>query len=421
MKLGQAFKMAFKSINNNKGRAFLTMLGIIIGVASVMAIVSVLMGQNKLTMQLYEAQGTNKVSVYAYLNNGTSVFDDLYDYCLYLNSLGLAEGVTPNANLWDVTVTYGAKNSSTMEQAPQIYLGSDQYSIVNNFQIEQGRDISKIDLDEYNNVCVMGAVAARNFFDLTSPVGQQIRINGIPFTVIGTYVEKMANNVNNSYIDNVIVLPYTAARALGQGGSNSISDFYVKASSGKTVNEVVTRLTGFLTGICGDPNDWNNNKGYFSAYSEQQWIDQDNQAATAMSLVLGGIAAISLIVGGIGIMNIMLVSVTERTREIGIRMAIGARKRDIIGQFLIEASVVSCFGGVIGIVLGCFLSAILGNLLMDTIQASYLPAIEQFTVLPSPALIIGAFLFSALLGIIFGLYPANKASNLQPVDALRTQ
>ena len=276
MKLGQAFKMAFKSINNNKGRAFLTMLGIIIGVASVMAIVSVLMGQNKLTMQLYEAQGTNKVSVYAYLNNGTSVFDDLYDYCLYLNSLGLAEGVTPNANLWDVTVTYGAKNSSTMEQAPQIYLGSDQYSIVNNFQIEQGRDISKIDLDEYNNVCVMGAVAARNFFDLTSPVGQQIRINGIPFTVIGTYVEKMANNVNNSYIDNVIVLPYTAARALGQGGSNSISDFYVKASSGKTVNEVVTRLTGFLTGICGDPNDWNNNKGYFSAYSEQQWIDQDN-------------------------------------------------------------------------------------------------------------------------------------------------
>ena len=232
MKLGQAFKMAFKSINNNKGRAFLTMLGIIIGVASVMAIVSVLMGQNKLTMQLYEAQGTNKVSVYAYLNNGTSVFDDLYDYCLYLNSLGLAEGVTPNANLWDVTVTYGAKNSSTMEQAPQIYLGSDQYSIVNNFQIEQGRDISKIDLDEYNNVCVMGAVAARNFFDLTSPVGQQIRINGIPFTVIGTYVEKMANNVNNSYIDNVIVLPYTAARALGQGGSNSTSDFSVKATSG---------------------------------------------------------------------------------------------------------------------------------------------------------------------------------------------
>ena len=409
MKLGQAFKMAFKSISNNKGRAFLTMLGIIIGVASVMAIVSVLMGQNKLTMQLYEAQGTNKVSVYAYLNNGTSVFDDLYDYCLYLNSLGLAEGVTPNANLWDVTVTYGAKNSSTMEQAPQIYLGSDQYSIVNNFQIEQGRDISKIDLDEYNNVCVMGAVAARNFFDLTSPVGQQIRINGIPFTVIGTYVEKMANNVNNSYIDNVIVLPYTAARALGQGGSNSISDFYVKASSGKTVNEVVTRLTGFLTGICGDPNDWNNNKGYFSAYSEQQWIDQDNQAATAMSLVLGGIAAISLIVGGIGIMNIMLVTVTERTKEIGIRRAIGAERKSIVAQFLIEAGMICGIGGIIGAILGTMLTLLGGKFILKFTEPLW----------PPVPIALGALVFSVALGIIFGMYPAIKASGLQPVVALR--
>ena len=411
MKLGQAFKMAFKSINNNKGRAFLTMLGIIIGVASVMAIVSVLMGQNKLTMQLYEAQGTNKVSVYAYLNNGTSVFDDLYDYCLYLNSLGLAEGVTPNASLWDVTVTYGAKNSSTMEQAPQIYLGSDQYSIVNNFQIEQGRDISKIDLDEYNNVCVMGAVAARNFFDLTSPVGQQIRINGIPFTVLGTYVEKMANNVNNSYIDNVIVLPYTAARALGQGGSNSISDFYVKASSGKTVNEVVTRLTGFLTGICGDPNDWNNNKGYFSAYSEQQWIDQDNQAATAMSLVLGGIAAISLIVGGIGIMNIMLVTVTERTKEIGIRRAIGAERKSIVAQFLIEAGMICGIGGIIGAILGTMLTLLGGKFILKFTEPLW----------PPVPIALGALVFSVALGIIFGMYPAIKASGLQPVEALRAE
>ena len=140
-----------------------------------------------------------------------------------------------------------------------------------------------------------------------------------------------------------------------------------------------------------------------------------------LALLGGGVAGISLLVGGIGIMNIMLVSVTERTREIGIRMAIGARKRDIIGQFLVEASVVSCCGGVIGIVLGCFLSAVLGNLLLAKTQNSYMPTVEQFTVLSSAGLVIGAFLFSALLGIIFGLYPANKASNLQPVDALRTQ
>ena len=148
-------------------------------------------------------------------------------------------------------------------------------------------------------------------------------------------------------------------------------------------------------------------------------------AAHGVPVVMDGfiscVAAISLLVGGIGVMNIMLVSVTERTREIGIRMAIGARKRDIIGQFLVEASVVSCCGGVIGIVLGCFLSAVLGNLLLAKTQNSYMPTVEQFTVLPSAGLVIGAFLFSALLGIIFGLYPANKASNLQPVDALRTQ
>ena len=137
----------------------------------------------------------------------------------------------------------------------------------------------------------------------------------------------------------------------------------------------------------------------------------------------GGIASISLLVGGIGIMNIMLVSVTERTREIGIRMAIGARKRDIIGQFLVEAAVVSCCGGIIGIVLGCFASAVLGRFMLarQLQQNMYLPNVEQFTVLPSVGLVLGAFLFSALLGIIFGLYPANKASNLQPVDALRTQ
>ena len=174
-------------------------------------------------------------------------------------------------------------------------------------------------------------------------------------------------------------------------------------------------LPGFMQGRCEAGN------GYFSASSDSQWQEQSESSNNMLALLGGGVAGISLLVGGIGIMNIMLVSVTERTREIGIRMAIGARKRDIIGQFLVEASVVSCCGGVIGIVLGCFLSAVLGNLLLAKTQNSYMPTVEQFTVLPSAGLVIGAFLFSALLGIIFGLYPANKASNLQPVDALRTQ
>ena len=404
MKLGQAFKMAFKSIGGNKGRSFLTMLGIIIGVASVMAIVSVLMGMNQKTMELYEAQGTNKVTISAQLYNGTDVFNDLYDYCLELRSMGLVEGITPNTSMWDATVTYGSKNSSSMESSPQLYLGSDQYAIVNNFQIEKGRDISKIDIDEYNNVCVMGAVAAKNFFDFTDPVGKEIRINGIPFAVIGTYVQK---SPDNEYLDNVIVLPYTAARTLGQQAYSS--DFYVKASSKSAISEVTTRMTGFLTGICGDPNDWTNQKGWFNVYSDQQWIDQDNQAAKMMSLVLGGIAAISLLVGGIGIMNIMLVTVTERTREIGIRRAIGAERKSIVAQFLIEAGMICGIGGIIGVIFGTMLSLAGGKLLM------------QMIIWPSVPITLGALVFSVALGIIFGMYPAVKASGLQPVEALRAE
>ena len=168
---------------------------------------------------------------------------------------------------------------------------------------------------------------------------------------------------------------------------------------------------------------YDSSNGNFEVYSNAQWQEQAEASSNMLALLGGGIAGISLLVGGIGIMNIMLVSVTERTREIGIRMAIGARKRDIISQFLVEAAVVSCCGGMLGIILGCFAATILGNLLLlqQAQGGGWMPVIENFTVLPSFGLVAGAFLFSALLGIIFGLYPANKASNLQPVDALRTQ
>ena len=217
-------------------------------------------------------------------------------------------------------------------------------------------------------------------------------------------------NTDYSSIDNVIVLPYTAARTLGQSVS-SMSEFYVKASSRAAVNEVVTRLTGFLTGICGDPNDWANQKGYFSAYSEQQYIDQSNQAAAAMSMVLGGIAAISLIVGGIGIMNIMLVTVTERTKEIGIRRAIGAERKSIVAQFLIEAGMICGIGGIIGVVLGTMLTLIGGKFILKFAEPLW----------PTVTITFGALVFSVALGIIFGMYPAIKASGLQPVEALRAE
>ena len=401
MKFGQALKMAFKSIGGSKVRSFLTMLGIIIGVASVMTIVSVMMGMNKKNLEYYEKAGSNRLQVSAYLYNGTSVFDDLYDYCLYLSEY--VQGVTPTGYM-NAIVTYGDKSTDSMDYSPQMYLGSDQYSIVNNFQIAKGRDLSKIDVDSYNNVCVLGARAARNLFDFIDPVGKEVRVNGLPFTVIGVYKEKDPDS--DWSMDNVIIFPYTAARALGQ--STNISEFNVKCRDANTVKQAKAMIDGFLTAICGDPNDWQNAKGYFYTYSDNQWQEYQNEQATMMSMVLGGIAGISLLVGGIGIMNIMLVTVTERTKEIGIRRAIGAQRKSIVTQFLIEAGMICGIGGVFGVGLGTILTLIGGKYLLKIIP-----------LWPSFGITVGAVLFSVVLGIIFGLYPAIKASGLQPVVALR--
>ena len=217
--------------------------------------------------------------------------------------------------------------------------------------------------------------------------------------------------------DQMLVMPYTLQSTMMSVDRYSDKQYIIQAASKDDIQPVVDALNSKMQPVCEANNGW------FSADSISQWQEQEAAAAEQDALLMGGVAMISLLVGGIGIMNIMLVSVTERTREIGIRMAIGARRRDIIMQFLIEAASVSCCGGLIGIVVGCFGSAIMGNVMLgkQLSEDMWMPEVEKFTVLPSPALIVGAFLFSALLGIIFGIYPANKASKLQPVEALRTQ
>ncbi|MEA4814581.1 MAG: ABC transporter permease [Oscillospiraceae bacterium] len=418
MKLEQAFKMAIKSIMVNKGRSFLTMLGIIIGIASVMTIVSVVNGLNKKTMQYYESMGTNKVTVYAYMYNGQDIFNDLYDYCLKLGDIVI--GVTPNAQ-FNATVVYGMKNSDNMGGGggmsgmgmasdsgsggssnlypPTLYLGSDQFSVCNNFTIEKGRDLSSIDVKDYAQVCVLGARAAKDFFDYADPVGKDISVNGVPFTVLGVYEEKDAKS--DYSLDNIIVFPYTAARYMGQ--QIDMSQFTVKAKDSAATDEAISRITGFLAGLIPET------AGSSYVYSENQWMQQDNQLTTIMSLVLGGIAFISLLVGGIGIMNIMLVTVTERTREIGIRRAIGAERSSIVTQFLIEAATICAVGGVIGILSGTLLTLILGKLLL------------KFVLFPTVGITIFSFALSVGLGILFGIFPAVKASRLQPVAALRAE
>ncbi|MBR2080433.1 MAG: ABC transporter permease [Oscillospiraceae bacterium] len=401
MKLSQAFKMAAKSIVMKKGRSFLTMLGIIIGIASVMTIVSVVSGSNRKQREYYESMGTNRVNVSAsYHDSSRSMFEELYAFCEGLGDI--VTGVTPNA-MCSGTARVGAKSSETMEWnlRPNIYFGSDCYAVCNNFELARGRDLTRVDIEEYKQVCVLGARAAKAFFDYSDPLGQDVVIDGRPYRVIGIYKEKDPNNEYS--LDNVIVLPYSVNRFMKQ--PTMMGEFVIKVRDSRAIGEVITRVGDYIRTITQDQTI-----GYGYAYSTDTWAEQQNEQLAMMSLTLGGIAGISLLVGGIGIMNIMLVTVTERTREIGIRRAVGAERSVIVTQFLVEAAMICGIGGVIGIGLGYLLTYIAGQLLLS-----------GMSVLPTVSVTMGAFGFSVILGILFGMYPAIKASGLQPVEALHAE
>ena len=416
MNLIQAFKMAWKSIWGKKGRSALTILGIFIGIAAVMTIVSVMEGMKQKSMEQFEAMGTNRITVYIYSwvwdENGNPIskdyFPELYDYC---NSIKEdVVGVTPAARA-NATASYGTKSTANMEYEyddnwnlisapPEQYYGSDQYSACNNLTIAKGRDLAYLDMENYNQVCVLGAQAAKTFFGTANPVGKVMQVNGHNFEVVGVYASRVDDDSSNKQMDNLIVYPYTTSRILGGG---SMEQYLVKARDSESLTETISRLGGFLKGVV------DTNTGGYDVYSESQWQEESNEYMTMIGLVLGGIAAISLVVGGIGIMNIMLVTVTERTREIGIRRAIGAQRSSIVAQFLIEAAMLCGIGGIIGILFGTLGSVILSKMLV------------QMTIYPPLNVTLGAFALSVALGIVFGIYPAAKASKLQPVEALRAE
>ncbi|WP_295736544.1 ABC transporter permease [uncultured Oscillibacter sp.] len=423
MNIRQAVKMAWKSIWGKKGRAVLTMLGIIIGIASVMTIVSVITGYASKMMEQFEAMGTNRIQVSVYNNvwaedeNGNMVplgkdyFPDVYEYCSGMKDLVV--GVTPQA-YFSATMVYGTKTTANMEYQwdesgmnlisapPEFYYGSDQYSACSNLTIAKGRDLSYLDIQNYNQVVVLGSQAAKIFFGSANPVGETVQLNNQNFEVIGVYASRIKEgSTSMSTLDNFVLVPYTCKRVLG--GEQGSDTFIVVAKDPTQMDAIVTQLDGFLKGLLNrGTNDYN-------VRPENQNMDYVTESLNLIGGVLAGVAAISLMVGGIGIMNIMLVTVTERTREIGIRRAIGAQRSSIVTQFLIEAAMLCGIGGIIGIgigTLGCF---ILGNLLF------------QMTIYPSAAVTAGAFGLSVLLGVVFGCYPAVKASNLQPVEALRAE
>jgi len=431
--ISQALKMAVKSISSNKGRSFLTMLGIIIGLAAVIVLVTYAEGQNLAMKALYESQGTNvlPVSAYQWDSSGSDVGQQLYDYCLGLEDV---EGVTPNGYVYqDLTISYGAKTLSRSrgggswvsmgggmvvsagggsdDHYPNIRLGNDKYGLCNDYKIAKGREFSYLEIKNMAQVCILGSDTAEYLFSFADPIDKTITVNGLPFRVVGVYQSKSAglklgNNEDSQWIkeyikrnDMLLLLPSTMTRYFNN--NESISDYMVKVKDSAAIKGVVTDLNGFLSTII------NTDRGGYYVDNPQKNQESQDEENEMQQRFLGGIAAISLLVGGIGIMNIMLVTVTERTREIGIRKAIGAERRSIIIQFLIEAAMICGIGGILGIAVGYVGTTIVTKLSFGLV------------ITPSPEITAGAAAISVALGIIFGLYPAIKASALQPVEALR--
>ena len=413
MNILQAFKMAWKSIAGKKGRSALTILSIFIGIAAVMTIVSVMEGMKVEVMKQFNALGSNRLTVdmysWMYDADGNNIsrdyFPDLYDYCQSLKEMVV--GVTPNGRV-NATVVYGTKTSANMERKyddqwnlisgpPTIYFGSDQYSACSNLTLAKGRDLAYLDMQSYNQVCVIGAEAAKIFFGTVDPVGKEVKINGNKFTVVGVYAARGGEGENSiNQMDNIFVIPYTMTRLLG----GSTEQYTVKVRNSEDMTEVTSRLGGFLKGLIPQGT------GSYDVYNEGQWQQYQNESMNMISMVLGGIAAISLLVGGIGIMNIMLVSVTERTKEIGLRMSVGARGIDISNQFLIESVIISLTGGIIGIILGESISAL-------ATAVFHLP-----TSVPAWSIIV-SFIVCTIIGVGFGYFPARKAARMDPIEAIR--
>lgn len=380
--------MAIKSISASKMRTFLTMLGIIIGVCAVIVLVSVVQGSTGSITESIESLGANSINVIFTGRNSTKsvsyeemveFLDENREYISYVvpNMTGNGRVKYQSSNL----------NSSVVGTTPD-------YLTVKNRDIQSGRFINDMDVQKRRKVAVIGSYNARELFGFEDPIDKQIKINNELYTVVGV-LDAISNSEGGSD-DDTVIIPYSAGRLIFR--TSKIRSYVVWASTAENVEEAVDRVERFLYSKFGDEDE-------YSVISVASMMDTLDEITGMMTILTAGIAGISLVVGGIGIMNIMLVSVTERTREIGIRKAIGAKRSSIMSQFLIEAALVSCLGGVIGILLSCFGTVILGNVM----------GIDAF---PSIFVMLGAFLFSAVIGIFFGWAPASKASKLNPIDAL---
>lgn len=392
MGLGKCFKMAISSILNNKMRSFLTMLGIIIGIAAVIILVSVMNGLTSMVTSTFEEIGVETITVTVTPRATRSVSpEEMYEFID--ENPDLFGAASPTVTLSGTLKTSSSGSDSISARATGV---NEDYIDIKEQEISFGRFIQYLDCEREEKVCVVGSYQALYFFNSASgALNQYMKINGEPYKIVGVLEE--TENSSQSSADNCVYIPYTVAAK--KSVNSVISNYTVKANSKGVVTQATERLEAFMEKKIGDSN-------YYTVTSMLSIIEQLDEMLNTMGMVLVAIAGISLLVGGIGIMNIMLVSVTERTREIGIRKSLGAKQKNIMTQFVMEAGTVSCIGGVIGIILGSSLSLVSGNLL-------------NMDVRPSVEAIIVAFAVSVGIGIAFGFLPAKKAAQLNPIDALR--
>lgn len=389
MNVKQSFKLALKSILGSKFRSFLTMLGIIIGVGAVIILVSIVDGFSKDMSSSFESLGTNLLSVTLMGRGGDNKVspEEVMEWAS--ENSDVISYVSPTITT-SATVKNGTENLTTT-----VYGTSEYYDKIKNYSVETGRFIEYIDIEKRQKVCVVGKYIANELFPTTTPVGNTIKINGDKYTVVGVLEEKQ--DAEEGGADDIIMMPYTTASRLSRMAR--ISNYSFSSNDKDTVDEAKIRIEEYLMSIFGSDD-------YYTVYNQADSLEQINELSSKLTMVLVGIAGISLLVGGIGIMNIMLVSVTERTKEIGIRKSLGGKRRDILLQFVIEAATTSALGGVIGIVFGCVVAYLAGKMF-------------DLTVVISVTAISIAFSVSVGIGIIFGYFPAAKASKLNPIDALR--
>lgn len=391
MKWIESFRMALKSIGTNKGRASLTMLGIIIGVSAVIIMVSLVQGSTRRVTDQLESFGTNTINV-TILGRGSNRsirIDEMLEFAE--DNSDKIEAVVPFITS-SVTVKFGTNNVSTTLQGT-----NETYKTAKNTDVQQGRFFNALDIERRQKVAMIGTYISQELFGDMSPLGKEIKINGEVFQVIGLLENKSSSSQGSD--DDRVIMPYTTAQRLIR--NTKVNMYFIQAKTSKTVDYAMTAVENFLFSVF-------QNTDSYQIMNQAQLLKQFSSITGTLTVMLGGIAGISLLVGGIGIMNIMLVSVTERIKEIGIRKAIGAKRSNILQQFLIEAIVVSSMGGIIGILFGFLVTSVIS-------QVAQIPAT------PSVSIVMISFSFSALVGIFFGWYPANKASKLNPIQALRAE